>query len=130
MPLATDAQVQARDADFEWQATRGSGAGGQHRNKTSSAVILRHLPTGLTVRCESERSQHQNRRTAMTLLLGRLREQKLSAQESAQAGARRSQVGSGQRGDKRRTIAVQRGVVHDHPTDRRWSWRDYERGDW
>lgn len=130
MPLATDAQVQARDADFEWQATRGSGAGGQHRNKTSSAVILRHVPTGIVVRCESERSQHQNRRTAMSLLLRYLQDRVTQSQEAAQAGSRRSQVGSGQRGDKRRTIAVQRDTVHDHVTGRRWSYRDYERGDW
>lgn len=130
MPAATDAEVNVRGDEFEWQATRGSGAGGQHRNKTSSAVILRHVPSGLVVRCESERSQHQNRRTAMTLLLGRLREQASTAQASATTRDRKRQVGSGMRGDKVRTVAVQRGVVHDHRTDQRWSYRDYERGNW
>lgn len=130
MPAATDAQVSSRDADFEWQATRGSGAGGQHRNKTSSAVILRHVPSGTAVRCESERSQSQNRRTAMSLLLRKLEERRGAASASAEASSRKRQVGSGQRGDKRRTVAVQRDEVVDHMTGRRWSFRDYARGNW
>lgn len=130
MPAATDAEVAVSTGDFEWQATRGSGAGGQHRNKTSSAVILRHKPSGLVVRCESERSQHQNRRTAMSLLLGKLREQKASGDLASQAQSRRDQVGRGQRGDKIRTVAVQRDDVADHVTGRRWSFREYQRGNW
>jgi len=130
LPVATDAEVDVRSSDFEWQATRGSGAGGQHRNKTSSAVILRHIPTGIVVRCESERSQHSNRRTAMSLLLFKLRTQ---SQEGAQAGRaklRRDQVGRGCRGDKIRTVAVQRDEVVDHRLNKRWSYREYERGGW
>lgn len=120
--------VQRREIDEQF--TRGSGAGGQHRNKTSSAVILTHKPSGIVVRVESERSQYQNRRRAMTMLLERLRERQLSAQDSAAASSRRQQVGSGMRGDKRRTIAVQRGDVVDHVTGRRWNYKNYVRGIW
>lgn len=130
MPVVSDIKVNTTNRDFEWQATRGSGAGGQNRNKTSTAVILTHKPTGLTVRCESERSQYQNRRTAMSLLLSKLR---ANAVETASAGTtqqRRQQVGSGQRGDKRRTIAVQRDDVVDHITGRQWSFKDYVKGNW
>lgn len=130
MPIATDIEVNTTSRDFEWQATRGSGAGGQNRNKTSTAVILMHKPTGVTVRCESERSQYQNRRTAMSLLLSKLR---ASAVESASAGLtqqRRQQVGSGQRGDKRRTVAVQRDDVVDHVTGKQWSYKNYVKGNW
>jgi len=126
--LETLSHVQQRDV--EEQFTRGSGAGGQHRNKTSSAVILTHKPSGIVVRVESERSQYQNRRRAMTMLLERLRERQLSAQGSATASSRRQQVGSGMRGDKRRTIAVQRGDVVDHATGKRWNYKNYMRGIW
>src|SRR4029079_3002559 len=106
------------------------GAGGQHRNKTESAVVIKHVPSGLVVRCESERSQHQNRATALMLLRSRL----LSARRAQAAGAvatsRRGQVGSGMRGDKRRTLRCQDGVVTDHITGRRWSFSAYARGEW
>lgn len=118
------------DDEIEFSAVRGSGPGGQHRNKTNSAVILKHKPTGIIVRCESERSQHQNKRIAMITLCERIANIRCSAITAAEASARRVQVGSGERGDKRRTIATQRDEVIDHVTGKKWRYRDYVRGDW
>jgi peptide chain release factor 1 len=109
---------------------RGSGAGGQHRNKTETCVVLTHRPTGLTVRCESERSQHQNEETALALLRARLHAAEEERHTAARAGDRRRQVGSGMRGDKRRTIRCQEGTVVDHLTGRTWTLRAYQRGEW
>lgn len=117
-------------ADLEWQTCRGSGAGGQHRNKTETAVQLRHRPTGTAVRCESERSQAQNRRTALALLRAKLWEAQQRAQAAARAQERREQLGTGERGDKRRTVRVQDGQVVDHQSGRRWRLRDYLKGEW
>ena len=99
-------------------------------NKTDSAVQLTHRPTGLMVRVETERSQHQNRATALALLRARLWQAQRDREATARADDRRAQVGSGMRGDKRRTVAVQRDSVVDHVTGRSWSVRDYLRGDW
>ena len=126
----TEVEVVIAERDIEWTACRGSGAGGQNRNKTNSAVQLRHLPSGVMVRCEGERSQHQNRRTAMALLRAKLWEARQTAADGAAAADRRAQVGSGQRGDKRRTVREQEGQVVDHVTGRRWRLRDYIRGEW
>lgn len=120
--------VVIRDSDLEWTACRGSGAGGQHRNKTNSAVQIRHLPSGLMVRCEGERSQHQNRRSAIALIRAKLWEAKQQSVSGAVAADRRSQVGSGMRGDKRRTIRAD--GVNDHVTGRSWQYKDYIRGNW
>ncbi len=130
MPDPPEATFHVLESDCEWQATRGSGAGGQARNKVSSAVQLWHRPTGTMVRCESERSQHQNRQTAMKLLRARLWQRQQEEAMSSAASARREQVGSGMRGDKRRTIRVQDGAVHDHVTGRRWRLKEYLRGEW
>ena len=109
---------------------RGSGAGGQARNKISNAVQVWHKPSGVTVRCEDGRSQHGNRASALALLRARIWEAKQSGMDAARAGERRSQVGSGMRGDKRRTIRTQDGVVNDHVTGKQWRYKEYERGDW
>lgn len=126
----TDVQVRLQPHELKWVATRGSGAGGQARNKTSNAIQLWHLPTGIMVRCESERSQAQNLENAKSMLRARLLEARTLRATSAEAAARRAQVGSGMRGDKRRTVRVQDGQVNDHVTGRRWRYRDYVRGDW
>lgn len=123
-------QVRIDDRDLEWQTCRASGAGGQKVNKTESAVQLRHKPSGLTVRVESERSQHQNRATARVLLAARLWDAEKRRKQLERDASRREQVGAGQRGDKRRTIAVQRGTVVDHMTGRTWNLREYLRGNW
>jgi peptide chain release factor 1 len=130
LPEPSAAQVKLGEKDLDWETCRGSGPGGQKRNKTESAVVVRHLPTGLLVRCESERSQSQNKESALALLRARLFAAERERQASARAAERRQQVGSGERGDKRRTVAVQRDSVVDHPTGRRWTYRQYARGEW
>jgi peptide chain release factor 1 len=129
LPEPSDVELALRPGDLEWRMSRGSGAGGQHRNKTESAVDLTHRPTGITVHCESERSQTDNKRLA----LGRLRARILAKlrEESAarEASSRRQQVGQGMRGDKRRTIRTQDGSVVDHLTGRSWRLREYLRGE-
>lgn len=116
LPAPTANESRLRESDVEWQATRGSGAGGQHRNKTDSAVQVTHKATGIMVRCEAERSQHKNRATAMALLAARLREREEARLTDARNGARREQVGSGMRGDKVRTYRMQDGIATDHRT--------------
>lgn len=117
-----------REDDLDWQMTCGSGPGGQHRNRSQTAVRLKHRPTGLVVRVENERSQHQNRLVARAILEMKLRTQAERTAATQRNDARRAQIGSGQRGDKVRTIR-QDGVV-DHRTGRRWTYKDYVRGNW
>lgn len=130
LPEPTAAEVALNDRDLEITCCRGSGPGGQHRNMTSSAVQVKHIPTGLLVRAESERSQRQNKETALALLRARLWRAQQEAQDAARAADRKAQVGVGARGDKRRTIRVQDEQVHDHVTGRRWRLKDYLRGEW
>lgn len=130
LPERSPTQVVINDGDLDWKFCRGSGAGGQHRNVTDSAVVLTHKPSGIVVRCESERSQHSNKETALEVLRARLWDAAHN-QESAQASSsRREQVGSGMRGDKRRTIRSQDGVVTDHVLNKQWQLKRYLRGDW
>ena len=130
LPEPTAAELRLHPGDLSIVTCRGSGPGGQHRNKTESCVAITHLPTGLTVRCESERSQHQNRETALALLRARLHAAEQKRLFATRADFRRRQVGSGMRGDKRRTIRCQDGVVVDHVTGRTWTLRAYEKGEW
>jgi len=123
-------QFKLDERDLEWTTCRGSGAGGQHRNVTDSAVQVKHKPSGLMVRCESERSQTQNRQTALALLRTRLAEQAEVEREAKVANSRRQQVGSGMRADKRRTIRQQDNQVNDHVTGRFWRYEDYIKGSW
>ena len=93
---------------------RSSGAGGQHINKTSSAVRLIHIPTGITVECQTERSQFQNRDNAMKMLRTKLYEIEKAKQDNSIASERRSQVGSGDRSEKIRTYNYPQGRITDH----------------
>ena len=124
-PTATELVI--CDDDLEWSTCRGSGPGGQKRNKTESTVIVRHLPSGLTVRCESERSQLQNRVTALALLRAHLLAITNDSVTEKRCDDRRGQVGSGMRGDKRRTVQLQNDIVVDHVTGRRARVREYLR---
>lgn len=125
-PSAGDFELDPRD--LEEKFTRGSGAGGQHRNKTDTAVQLRHKPTGVSVRAENGRSQSSNRETALRLLRAKLAEAQRQAQARERERERREKAGSGQRGDKVRTIALQRDQVTDHRSGRSCSAREYLRG--
>ena len=112
--IPDDVEVDIRPEDIEMQVFRSSGAGGQHINKTSSAVRLIHKPTGTVVECQQERSQFQNRDKAMQLLRARLYEAKVQEQEEAVTAERRSQVGTGMRNERIRTYNFPQGRLTDH----------------
>ena len=129
LPEPTAVEVEIRQQDIEWTACRGSGAGGQARNKTSNAVQMKHSPTGVSVRVESERSQRQNYDNALGLLRARIQVAATARVEGARAGERKAQVGTGQRGDKIRTYRTQDDVVTDHRTGKKARLKDVLRGD-
>ncbi|HJA63212.1 MAG TPA: peptide chain release factor 1 [Candidatus Intestinimonas stercoravium] len=114
LPEVDEVDFHLDPADVEMQVFRASGAGGQHVNKTSSAVRLIHKPTGTVVECQQERSQFQNRDKAMQLLRSRLYEEKVREQEEAVTAERRSQVGTGMRNERIRTYNFPQGRVTDH----------------
>tara|TARA_R110002096_G_scaffold101547_4_gene224562 strand:- start:15307 stop:16392 length:1086 start_codon:yes stop_codon:yes gene_type:complete len=107
-------EVEINPADLRVDTYRASGAGGQHVNKTDSAVRLTHLPTGIVVECQDERSQHKNRARAMSLLQARLLDSQVAAQEAEHAEKRRLLVGSGDRSERIRTYNYPQGRVTDH----------------
>ena len=115
MPEADEIDdVEINPADLKIDTYRASGAGGQHVNKTDSAVRLTHLPTGVVVECQDERSQHKNKARAMSILRSRLLEAKISEQKTEEAQNRRNLVGSGDRSERIRTYNFPQGRVTDH----------------
>lgn len=114
LPEADEVDVDINPADLQIDTFRASGAGGQHINKTESAIRITHLPTGMVVECQDERSQFKNKDKAMWVLRSRLLEQKQEEQASAIAADRRSQVGTGNRNERIRTYNFPQGRVTDH----------------
>ena len=114
LPEAEDVDIEINPADLQIDTFRSSGAGGQHINKTESAIRITHLPTGVVVECQDERSQYKNKDKAMKVLRSRLLEAEREKQQSAIAGERKSQVGTGDRSERIRTYNFPQGRVSDH----------------
>lgn len=114
LPVVEDVEIEINPADIKMEVYRASGAGGQHINKTSSAVRLIHEPTGIVAECQTERSQLQNREYAMRLLKSRLYEIEKQKQDEELANQRKSQVGTGDRSEKIRTYNFPQGRITDH----------------
>ena len=115
MPEADEVEeIEINPADLKTDTYRSSGAGGQHVNKTDSAIRITHIPSGIVVECQDERSQHKNRARAMSLLKSKLLTQAIDKQAAEQAQTRRSLVGSGDRSERIRTYNYPQGRVTDH----------------
>ena len=114
LPEAEDVDIEVRREDLRIDVYRSSGAGGQHINKTSSAIRLTHLPTGMVVTCQNERSQRQNKEKALQILKSRLYDQAMRESQSKEAADRKNQVGSGDRSERIRTYNFPQGRVTDH----------------
>ena len=114
LPEAEDVDIEINPADLQIDTFRSSGAGGQHINKTESAIRITHIPTGTVVECQDERSQHKNKDKAMKILRSRILDEERRKQNDAIAGERKSQVGSGDRSERIRTYNYPQGRISDH----------------
>lgn len=115
-------------SDVEITTTKGSGPGGQNRNKVESEVIAKHIPTGIVIRYGSERSQYQNKQIAITLLQTRISQQTKDKNDKDINLQKKSQIGTGMRGDKIRTIRVQENMVKSHINGNTISYESYLKG--
>jgi peptide chain release factor 1 len=107
-------EIEINPADLRIDTYRASGAGGQHINKTDSAVRITHLPTGIVVECQDDRSQHKNKAQAMKVLAARIKDVQLREQQSKEAATRKSLIGSGDRSERIRTYNFPQGRLTDH----------------
>lgn len=114
LPEAEEVDVEINPADLQIDTYRSGGAGGQHVNKTESAIRITHLPTGTVVECQDERSQHKNKDRAMKILRSKILEAEMAKQHEAIAGERKAQVGTGDRSERIRTYNYPQGRVSDH----------------
>lgn len=114
LPEAQEVDVEINPADLQIDTFRSSGAGGQHINKTESAIRITHIPTGTVVECQDERSQHKNKEKAMRVLRSKILEAEREKQQSSIAGERKAQVGTGDRSERIRTYNFPQGRVSDH----------------
>lgn len=118
-----------RESDCTLRVYRGSGPGGQHKNKTETAVEATHMPTGIKASCESERSQTANKESALRVLRARVLEAGRQRQHATQNATRKQQVGTGMRSDKIRTVQEQNGRVVNHTNGKKVSLKRYLKGD-
>lgn len=117
--MVNEAELTINPDDLEWETKKGGGHGGQNMQKNETSVRVRHIPTGISVSCQDERSQDRNKKRALEVLRARLYAKVVQESSDAENRQRKVQVGSGQRGDKIRTYRFQDGRVTDHKTGKK-----------